>query len=188
MFKVIKKIIKFGVIIAPAVYATVKYIKAIDSDSFAEKYNNRKEAIVNNNSEEVEKITEEMHEELKPAVDTIKKTARLYAILYILKSIISFKLNARNYIVVNNIIDLDTGYDVIRIFNKYDTKWFNKMNGVYHISHISLKNIINVITNEGEKGTWMDIMRAIFTLSKGHTISFTGSDVSSLSIYREVSV
>lgn len=186
MFKVIKKIIKFGVIIAPAVYATVKYIKAIDSDGFTEKYNKRKEAIVNNDSEEVENITEEMHEELKPAVETLKKTARLYAILYILKFIISTKLDSKNYVVVNNIINLETGNDVINIFNRHSSKWLSRMNGVYHISHISLRDVINVITKEGYKGTWKDVIFAISMLMRGKSISFTGPDVNTLSIYREV--
>jgi hypothetical protein len=188
MFKVIKKIIKFGVIIAPAVYATVKYIKAIDSDSFTEKYNKRKEAIVNNSTEEAEIITEEMHEELKPTVETLKKTVRLYAILFILKLIISTKLYSKNYVVVNNIINLDTGNDVINIFNRHSSKWLSRMNGVYHISHISLRDVINVIMKEGYKGTWKDVIFAIGMLMRGKSISFTGPDVSSLSIYREVSV
>lgn len=188
MLKVIKKIVKFGIIVAPAVYATYKYIKAIDSDSYKEKYTKREEAKTANNNEEVEKITKEMKEELIPAVKTLKKTVQYYGVLYILSVIASIKLNTKNYVVVNNIIDLKTGNDVISIFNRHSVKWINHLNGVYHISHVSLRDIINVIMKEGTKGTWKDVIFTISMFMRGKSISFTGPDVSSLSIYREVTV
>lgn len=187
MFKVIKKIIKFGVIIAPAVYATVKYIKTIDSDSYGEKIKQRKEAMNNNNREEVENITKEMHEELEPAVKTVKTVIKLYNALYILN-----KLNTLyhyyiddNYICFNGLVNIDTKQDVINIFRK-TSDWTKYMKGSVHISTISLKKVIDSIYESG--GTLKDVITSLRRFRKGVGISFMGDNVKLMDIFVEMPI
>lgn len=179
---IIKKIAKIGIIVAPAVYATVKYIKAIDSDSFTEKYNKRKEAKAANDNEKVEEITKEIHEEIEPAVKTIKTVIKLYNALYILN-----KLNTLyhyytddNYVCLNGLINIDTKQDVINIFRK-SSDWTKYMKGSAHISTISLKKVIGSIYESG--GTFKDVITSLRRFRKGVGISFMGDSVKFMDIF-----
>jgi hypothetical protein len=187
MLKIIKKIVKFGIIVAPAAYATYKYIKTIDSDSFTKKYTKRVKARVNNDSEEVAKITKEIHEELEPAKETFKTVFKFYNALYILTrlSALYHYYTDDNYVCLNGLVNIDTKQDVINIFRK-TSDWTKYIKGSVHISTISLKKLIDSIYESG--GTLKDVITSLSRFRKGVGISFMGDSVKFMDIFVETPI